>query len=348
MQRKKFQNMKITFLKIQSLTVSLKRRINISQLQSIKEPQDQPISIQDYEGILLGELRQFRLPPRERRANKGWGSRNATMEMTILNALFLGFFPVASSIVDVTQVKLYEPATLPCVKQCSGVVQWISIAGKEVVAEYNQDTCKNERGYKLSHEKILAGDLSLTIISADFGKKGWYTCACDGRDICTVSVRIQSQGLSIQIKPNKALVLDLPVREPVEVIYNSKGSDGSPSQQICTVEGRSLQCNADYKERVSLDCALHLKEMMASDHGTYIIKDTKNKEIISTYNVTVQDEQPLPVGSKCTEHTGALVALVMMLIGSWAIIFHLIRKIRHLQKKGAKSSSLRVPQVQGP
>ncbi|XP_037387466.1 uncharacterized protein LOC119261815 [Pygocentrus nattereri] len=270
------------------------------------------------------------------------------MEMTIHSVLFLGFFPVVSLIIDVTQVKLYEPATLPCVKQCSGAVQWTSIASKEVVAEYNQDTCKHERGYKLSHEKILAGDLSLTIISADFGKKGWYTCACNGRDICTVSLRIQSQGLSIQMKPNKALVLDLPVREPVEVIYNSKGSDGSPSQQICTVEGRSLQCNADYKERVSLDCALHLKEMMASDHGTYIIKDTKNKEIISTYNVTVQDKQPLPVGSKCNEYTGAWVALVMVLIGSWAIIFHLIRKIWHLQKKGAKSSSLRDPQVQGP
>ncbi|XP_036454182.1 uncharacterized protein LOC118827086 [Colossoma macropomum] len=270
------------------------------------------------------------------------------MELTIISALFLGFFPLAASNVDVAQVKLNESVTLPCVKQCSGEVQWTSVASKEVVAEYNQDTCKNERGYKLSCEKILAGDLSLTIISADFGKKGWYTCACNGRDICTVSLRIQSHGLSIQMKPNEPLVLDLPVREPVEVIYNSKGSDGSLSQQICTVEGRSLQCSANYKERVSLDCALHLKEMMASDHGTYIIKDTKNKEIINTYNVTVQDEQPLPVGSKCNEHTGAWVALVMVLIGSWAIIFHLIRKIRHLQKKGAKRSGLRVHQVQGP
>ena len=37
MQRKQFQKVRITFLKIQSLTMSLKRRISISQLRNVKD-----------------------------------------------------------------------------------------------------------------------------------------------------------------------------------------------------------------------------------------------------------------------------------------------------------------------
>lgn len=43
-----FQNTRNTFLKIQGLTLSLKRRMSISQLQSVKEPQDQHFSSYDF------------------------------------------------------------------------------------------------------------------------------------------------------------------------------------------------------------------------------------------------------------------------------------------------------------
>ncbi|KAK0154189.1 Circumsporozoite protein [Merluccius polli] len=47
-QKKRFQNLRITFLKIQSLTVTLKKmmRLSISQFQNEDEPQDQAVSSQ--------------------------------------------------------------------------------------------------------------------------------------------------------------------------------------------------------------------------------------------------------------------------------------------------------------
>ena len=94
--------------------------------------------------------------------------------------------------------------------------------------------------------------------------------------------------LQIHIKPSEPLVLELPVREPVEVIYNSTSAAGPSCNQICPVDGRSLRCKEKYKERTLLVCAVQLREVMPPDHGVYIMKDTKNDEIVSTYTVTVQ------------------------------------------------------------
>ncbi|KAG9261493.1 hypothetical protein AMEX_G25035, partial [Astyanax mexicanus] len=205
--------------------------------------------------------------------------------MFSLSSVF--FAGCGGSFVGVAQVKLNESATLPCVNQCAGRVEWTCVASKEVVAQCDQNICKEERGYKLGSEKIRAGDLSLTITSADFRKKGFYTCDCNGVTVCLVSLRIECKFVPVKINPNESLLLEVPVREPVEVIYNSTDAAGSSSKQICTVDGRSLRYTAEYKERVSLVCAVRVQEVMPSDGGIYIIRDTKNKEIVQTFSVTV-------------------------------------------------------------
>ncbi|KAK1784511.1 hypothetical protein P4O66_023125 [Electrophorus voltai] len=43
----------------------------------------------------------------------------------------------------------------------------------------------------MSHDQYLKGDLSLTITDADYTKRTWYTCACNGKDICDVSLQIE-------------------------------------------------------------------------------------------------------------------------------------------------------------
>ena len=92
---------------------------------------------------------------------------------------------------------------------------------------------------------------------------------------------------TVQIKPGEPLVLKLDISDPVKVIYNSTGTAGPSSGQICTVDGVSLQCNDEYKWRMALFSALELREMKPSDSGDYIIMDIRNEEVIHTYTVTV-------------------------------------------------------------
>ena len=93
---------------------------------------------------------------------------------------------------------------------------------------------------------------------------------------------------AVQIKPGDSLVLKLDVSDPVEVIYNSTGAAGPSSGQICTVDGPSLQCKPEYTQRSSLTSGLQLRRMTPSESGVYIIMDSRNKEVIHTYTVTVQ------------------------------------------------------------
>ncbi|KAL6466215.1 hypothetical protein MHYP_G00263480 [Metynnis hypsauchen] len=90
---------------------------------------------------------------------------------------------------------------------------------------------------------------------------------------------------SVQKKSSDSLVLDLDIPDEVAVTYNSTGAAGLSSGQICTVDGRSLQCKPEYKHRVS--AALKLSAVTPSDSGVYIVKDKKNDEVLHIYTVTV-------------------------------------------------------------
>lgn len=93
---------------------------------------------------------------------------------------------------------------------------------------------------------------------------------------------------SVQHKPGEDLIPDLPITEPVEVIYNSSDSTGSHDEQICTVVSR-LQCKDEYTHRVSFRYPnLTVAGVNVFDSGVYIVRDIKNDKVICIYNVTVE------------------------------------------------------------
>lgn len=88
--------------------------------------------------------------------------------------------------------KLGESAVLTCQQRCSSSAQWImGSAEGRAVAQCNQTKCHTEDGFNISHDQYLEGDLSLTITAADYRRRTWYTCLCDGKVIRRVYLRIQ-------------------------------------------------------------------------------------------------------------------------------------------------------------
>ncbi|KAI4896363.1 hypothetical protein NFI96_026449 [Prochilodus magdalenae] len=197
----------------------------------------------------------------------------------------------SESVFPSVTVRVNDSATLPCSERCSGVVRWaVFYKPTEVLAECDQTSCRSvKEGYQMIHDQYLNGDLSLTIAAADLSKRARYTCQCGSTDVCDVTLKIEALRTTIQLQPGESLVLELDISDPVEVIYNSTGAAGPFSGQICTVEGRSLQCRPDYTQRSSLTAALELRGVTPSDSGVYNIIDTRNEEVIHTYTVTFQD-----------------------------------------------------------
>ncbi|KAL7839040.1 hypothetical protein SRHO_G00256980 [Serrasalmus rhombeus] len=137
------------------------------------------------------------------------------------------------------------------------------------------------------HDQYLKGDFSLTITDADFSKRGWYTCDCDGKDLCDVRLQIEPLKTPVQIKPGDSLVLKLDILDPVKLIYKSSGADGPSSGQICTVDQLSTQCKHKYTQRASLTSVLELRGVTPSDTGVYTVMDKRNEEVLHIYTVTV-------------------------------------------------------------
>ncbi|XP_036418168.1 uncharacterized protein LOC118801883 [Colossoma macropomum] len=155
----------------------------------------------------------------------------------------------------------------------------------DVLAECDQTSCGSKEGYQMIHDQHLKGNLSLTITDADFTKRALYMCDCDDKGLCKVQLLILPLRTSAQIKPGEPLIMHLEIPEEVEVIYNSTGAAGPSSGQICTVDGRSLQCKPEYTRRVS--AVLELRGVTPPDSGVYTVMDKKNEEAIHIYTVTV-------------------------------------------------------------
>ncbi|KAL7839039.1 hypothetical protein SRHO_G00256970 [Serrasalmus rhombeus] len=191
-------------------------------------------------------------------------------------------------------VKLHDSATLPCSERCSGLARWTVFHKRsDTLVECDQASCRSmKEGYQMIHDQYLKGNLSLIITDADFSKRGWYTCDCDDKDLCDVRLQVEPLITPLQIKPGDSVVLKLDVSDPVEVIYNSTSAANQSSGQICTVDGRSLQCRDEYKQRASVTSALELRGVTSSDSGVYTVMDKRNEEVIYIYSVTVQDGQP--------------------------------------------------------
>ncbi|KAF7687759.1 hypothetical protein HF521_014987 [Silurus meridionalis] len=136
--------------------------------------------------------------------------------------------------------KLHQAAPLACEGKCPGALLWIRIqkpGGDVEVARCDQTSCSSVEGFIISHEQYLQGNFSLTITAADYRRRGWYTCSCDGQGLC-----------------------DVPER--VKVMFNRSSAEGlsSVSVPLCEVEGRKAQCDAEYEKRVKFECSLILHE----------------------------------------------------------------------------------------
>ncbi|XP_036416628.1 uncharacterized protein LOC118800488 [Colossoma macropomum] len=131
------------------------------------------------------------------------------------------------------------------------------------------------------------------------------------------TVTVQGLSSTVQIKAGESLVMKLDVSDPVEVIYNRTGG------QICTVDRGSLSCTAEYMHRVSLLTSdLELREMKPSDSGVYIIRDTKTKEDIDVYTVTVRGN-----------HTDLDTVWVMVLVAVLVAVIFLAITVVILQNR---------------
>ncbi|XP_036453903.1 uncharacterized protein LOC118826927 isoform X2 [Colossoma macropomum] len=219
--------------------------------------------------------------------------RSCSSAHSILILLTITVITVSESAVTVVKVNLHDSATLSCSERCSGLVRWTVYHNPDdVLAECDQTSCRSvKEGYQMIHDQYLKGDLSLIITEADFTKRDTYTCDCDYLDVCDVTLQVEFLKTPVQIESGDSLVLDLDLSDPVKVIYNSTAVYGPPSGPICTVHRRSLQCKPEYTQRASLTSGFELRGMTPSDSGVYTIWDTKNKEMIHVYTVTVQDNQ---------------------------------------------------------
>lgn len=94
--------------------------------------------------------------------------------------------------------KLRQSATLSCNYKCSGVVKWTMFHDPaHILAQCGQTRCRSEKGYEVSHDEYLKGNLHLTIPAVDYSNRALYTCVCDGVEACGVRLIIERKFSSL-------------------------------------------------------------------------------------------------------------------------------------------------------
>ncbi|XP_062873983.1 uncharacterized protein LOC134335391 [Trichomycterus rosablanca] len=208
--------------------------------------------------------------------------------LTVLFWILLIFLPSVLDF-DFTISNLKESAVLSCNKECSGLVKWIMIHKKRTVAWCNQTSCHSERGYKMSHDEYLKGNLSLTITESDYSKRTLYRCMCNDQNICNVNLRIKPVAHTLQIERGGSFIMDVPIPESVTVTFKRIDDASQSSVTLYEISERKIQSHPKYENQLS--STLVLKDLTDSNSGLYTIRDTVNDETIATYNLTVIETQ---------------------------------------------------------
>ncbi|KAM9447079.1 uncharacterized protein Hap1MRO34_023531 [Clarias gariepinus] len=204
------------------------------------------------------------------------------------------------SVGHLVKTRFNESATLPCERECSGLVQWVVTHSRDdVVARCDQTSCSSEEGYELSHAQYLKGDLSLTITAADYRKRNTYTCQCDSKDVCDVRLSVECVHSTTESHPGGSLTVGVSISERVKITFISSAEDddggggggggggGQSSVTLCTVEGREVDCNPEYEKRTWFQSSLTLSDLKQTDSGVYTVWDIDHDEIIATHTLTV-------------------------------------------------------------
>ncbi|KAK1806928.1 hypothetical protein P4O66_005411 [Electrophorus voltai] len=109
---------------------------------------------------------------------------------------------------SVTEVKRNETVTLPCSQTCSGLVKWtVNHKPHDILAQCDQISCQSKERFHMSHDQYLKGDLSLTITDADYTKKGWYNCKCNGTILCDQTLRVHDFSSNVDVITHHGCVL---------------------------------------------------------------------------------------------------------------------------------------------
>ncbi|XP_058230698.1 uncharacterized protein LOC131343214 [Hemibagrus wyckioides] len=215
----------------------------------------------------------------------------------VLVFLILTFTTAPTQAYTSVMVKLNQSAVLPCEQNCSDSLRWTVIDKPGLImAQCNRTSCWSEKGFNISHDQYLKGDLSLTITAADYSNRGLYTCQCDGEDINTVQLSIETLMILSKLNSGEDLILHLHISHHMELTYKSKNSTDPYGELICNVTltknktKDSLQCKDEYKQRASLRGSdLLLKNIKPSDSGVYTVRDEVYKDIILIYTLSVKD-----------------------------------------------------------
>ncbi|XP_060738946.1 uncharacterized protein LOC132854504 isoform X2 [Tachysurus vachellii] len=245
--------------------------------------------------------------------------------MLLFNCLMLTFIAFVS-VEHFVKIRRNESVTLPCKRRCPGLVRWVMSHSRDVVvAQCDQTSCSSEAGYDMSHSLYLKADLSLNITAADYHQRSWYTCQCDGKDVCDVRLSVERVNFSKALKPGDSLTVDLLISERVKITFNRSHDDGTQSSvTLCTVEGRDVVCNPEYKKRTSFHSSFSLTDLKESDCGVYTVWDTENDEIISTYTVSLTGKNRPPSlqgGESCSSLLVAVVFFLGLVLGVLLQIF---------------------------
>ncbi|KAI4901600.1 hypothetical protein NFI96_008720 [Prochilodus magdalenae] len=152
-----------------------------------------------------------------------------------------------------------------------------------------------------------------------------------------VSTKMNALNTLVQITAGESLVMKLDIPDPVEVVYNSRGASGALRVHICTVNKLLLQCELEYRHRVSLRSYLELRQMSPSDSGLYTVMDLQNN-VLHTYTVTVKDDQqsldrdptPDPLWMTILSKFSLYISLLILGLALVVVVRQPRRNLRHV------------------
>ncbi|MCJ8746575.1 hypothetical protein PDJAM_G00143280 [Pangasius djambal] len=184
--------------------------------------------------------------------------------------------------------KLNESAALTCHGKCPGTARWITSDKRRTVAQCNQTACLAEEGFNITHDQYLTGDLSLTITAAEYSKRTWYTCQCDGKEIHRVYLRIERIDYNRQIEHGDNFTVDFFISERVKVTFNRTDDDGrQKSVTLYESSEKKVHYHPDYEKRALSKSCFILNDVRESDSGVFTVWDADNDEIIATHTLSV-------------------------------------------------------------
>ncbi|XP_036453782.1 uncharacterized protein LOC118826859 isoform X2 [Colossoma macropomum] len=204
--------------------------------------------------------------------------------LTVLTAVLSGQQTLAYS-VKTTWRDLNDPATLFCPEPCSGVETWERRGLK--VAE-----CGVKEESEFSCERRLDNS-SLTVPQVNYTTRGFYLTKCSGKVICFQNLQPKPHNSSVKVTAGDPLILDLFTFHPVTLTFSRTDGGSVTPVQMCTVDGRSVRCNAGYRDRVSV-CgnSILLRDVVSADSGVYTVREVKDgAALIRTVWVTVKHAQ---------------------------------------------------------